>query len=101
MAPPSALIAVSQGLDEGQRCLPLPGCTSIAQGQVLVPPKRKLAVRRHRRLQREESGVETLVSPIVPSVSDHTGHSETTCPAETPALLPSQEDGAADAVKKP
>lgn len=56
MAPPSALIAVSQGLDEGQHCLPLPGCASIAQGQVLVPPKRKLAVRRHTRLQREKKG---------------------------------------------
>lgn len=50
MPPPSALIAVTQGLDEGWHCLPLPGCSSIAQGQILVLPKRKLTVRRHTRL---------------------------------------------------
>lgn len=66
MPPPSALIAVTQGLDEGWHCLRLPGCSSIAQGQILVLPKRKLTVRRHTRLQIEEREVDTLVSPISP-----------------------------------
>lgn len=56
MALPPASTAVSQGMDEGQHCLPLPGCSSIAQGYVLVPPDRKLAVKRCTRLQREENG---------------------------------------------
>lgn len=91
----TALTAVSQGWDEGQRCLPLPGCTSTAQGQVRVPPKRNVAVRRHTRLQREEKGLETHVSPVSPASPIPPVRSE------SPALLPSQEAGAAYAAKKP
>lgn len=51
-----------------------PGCSSIAQGEVLVPPSRKFAVKRCTRLQRERKiEVESPVSPTVFSASDHTG----------------------------
>lgn len=98
---PSASIAVSQGMDEGQHCLPLPGCSSIAQGEVLVPPNRKLAVKRCTRLQREENGVRESYLTHSPqclwshrSLQKHSALQKLT-------LLSSQQDGFACAVMNP